>query len=79
MSENRYSLGRCYACGKFVYRSRKDARAAAKNIHGSGNGLNAYECHLALEDGITGLWHFGHLLPQIVKGESSRAIYGGVS
>lgn len=69
---NRYSLGRCWWCGKFGYSSRKQAKAAAKNIHGAGNNLNAYQCTGALEEGITGVWHFGHLNPMIVRGSWQR-------
>jgi hypothetical protein len=72
MSENRYSPGRCAYCGKWVYRSRKEAKAASKNIHGSGHNLNAYQCQGALADGITGMWHFGHLHPMIVQGTWRR-------
>lgn len=48
---NRRSVATCVRCGKGSYRTRDDARAAARIIHPTEK-MHAYPCGL--------FWHFGH-------------------
>jgi hypothetical protein len=58
--------GTCYEHNdKRLYRSRKDARHAAKTNRIKG--LSSYKC-----DARPGYWHVGHLLPEIKAGKLSR-------
>ena len=52
---HRLAVGVC-PCGKRVFRNRKEARKAAREVH-PGESLVAYECPEAARDGV---WHYGH-------------------
>lgn len=48
--------GTCGPCGKFAYRTRRDAKAAMRALYPGGRGgMNAYPCQAG-----TGMGHFGH-------------------
>lgn len=51
----RSSTTHCPACGKKSYRTRKDAKKAARTFHPNDR-MSAYQCRH--EDGLG--WHFGH-------------------
>ena len=56
MSSDRVRPSRCCEdCGKQVFRTRKEARAAGKKNH-PGEHMIAYEC----DRKGSGLWHYGH-------------------
>lgn len=50
------SYGKCPACGKDCFRSRKAARRAAKHRHPDER-MCAYECP---DHPHAGVWHYGH-------------------
>lgn len=57
----------CPTCGKITYRSRAEAKAAAKRFHTGDRRLRPYACG----DG----WHIGHLSDSVVAGDRSRYNY----
>ena len=63
---------RTCACGKQAYRSRRDARTAARRLHPGDTRLSAYACQL--EDGA---WHLGHLKGALVGGKIRRSYLDG--
>lgn len=58
-----HGQGRCPACGKVRYRTRKEARAAGRR-HLPGVHVSAYECN--------NFWHIGNLPRPIVEGLDGR-------
>lgn len=56
----------CLHCGKRSYRSRKEAKAAARTE--SLPGMSAYECHSQ-----PGAWHIGHLPAGVANGRYARS------
>lgn len=60
------SAGVC-SCGKKVYRSKKDARNAARIKHPDDQ-LSVYQCM----SNVSGPWHIGHLADEIKTGLETR-------
>lgn len=56
-------VGTC-SCGKRTYKTRKDARRAAKAGH-AGEHMSVYRC-------AQGHWHIGHINARRVRGELRR-------
>lgn len=55
--------GKCPDCGKVRYRSRADAKKAARTRNLPG--MSPYECS-------DGYWHLGHLPPVVKRGVVGR-------
>ncbi len=51
-------VGRCSACDKIAYWSRKLARQARRRLHPGDSVLHPYRCP------ETGMWHLGHPSPR---------------
>lgn len=60
-------VGRCVACGKARFFSRKQARRFARRVL-PGEQFSIYEC--------TGFWHFGHLPSAVRTGRIGRPDLG---
>lgn len=58
------SIGTCPRCGKQLFKTRKAAKKAMHAIHQGAHGLSVYGCG----DG----YHYGHLAPQVKKGDVDR-------
>lgn len=62
----------CDTHAKRGWSSRDGAKAAIREMHDSG--MRAYRC-----DAVAGMWHIGHLPPDVRKGViTAREIYGEV-
>jgi hypothetical protein len=55
----------CSICNKRSYRSRKDARRAAKTFH-PGESQRTYECPAR-----AGMWHYGHRPDWVTQGKAN--------
>lgn len=56
--------GRCPACGKIRYFTRRGAKAAARRAHPGDHGLRPYQCGT--------YWHYGHMDPRVARGEITK-------
>jgi hypothetical protein len=56
-------VGTCDVHHKKLFKTRKDARAAARAVHPGAN-LSAYKCDVPAH---AGCWHYGHLPKQTVS------------
>jgi len=65
------SLGICAECGKMRYRTRSDAKKAARRAH-PGERMAAYPCTTDDNDGYEGRWHLGTMPTTIARGISTR-------
>jgi hypothetical protein len=64
-----HDVGRCTACGKLLFLTRKAARDVARRMP-EANRPRAYRC-----PGISGHWHVGHLPDAVRHGEITRQHY----
>ncbi|WP_280389823.1 hypothetical protein [Nocardia wallacei] len=65
------AVGFCQRCGKNSYVSRKVARAIVRRRF-PGERLQAYRCpHLP------GVWHGGHVAPEVASGEIAKQLFYG--
>lgn len=60
--------GRCHACGKVSYSSRKQAKATARRAHPAEK-MDTYEC-----SDNPGAWHYGHLPKRVRDGIVPRSV-----
>jgi hypothetical protein len=66
------AVGRCPACGKKCYTSKKAAKQAAK-VHHSDDHLSPYQCRSdKASKPNPAPWHLGHLDGRIMTGEVTR-------
>lgn len=66
------SVSDCPACGKKVYKSRKDARNAARIKHPNDR-MSVYQCRsTSPKRPDPAPWHFGHLNEAIKAGKQDR-------
>lgn len=61
--------GRCGSCGKRIYLSRKEARYVARRQFPADR-MQAYQCPVSGD-----WWHIGHIAPEVVSGEVSKAVF----
>jgi hypothetical protein len=64
--------GKCPAHSKRIYETRRDAKAATREIAGDLH-LGVYRCDVA--EG----WHIGHLQRDVRRGLTDRASMGGTA
>lgn len=65
-------FGHCDTHDKRIYTDRSSAREAIRRLQGGG--MRAYRC-----DVVDGMWHIGHLAPEIRQGRTTAdAYYGGL-
>ncbi len=63
------ATGYCVKHRKFSYKGRKAARRAARILYPNDH-LTPFACKIA-----DGLFHIGHLKPEIIAGDVSRKFY----
>lgn len=65
-------IGHCDTHDKRLYTDKSRARQAIRKL--KERGMRPYRC-----DAVEGMWHVGHMAPQILQGHTTAHVYYGRS